>query len=89
MPLQVADLYAWWVLKWVREKVENWSIDLPFPWEKRKNIQSLAAYFGKRSFLFDISKFLEELARTSAELEYAKSLMPEEWQESSIIPRIF
>jgi hypothetical protein len=89
MPLQAADLYAWWILKWVREKVENWSVDLPFPWEKKKDIQSLTAYFGRRSFLFDISKFLEGLARTSDELEYTKSLMPEEWQASSIIPRIF
>lgn len=89
MPLQAADLYAWWVLKWMRDGVEDWATNLPFPWEIKKNIPRLAAYFGKRSFLYEISTNLEKLARTPEELKYARSLMPEEWQESSKIPSRF
>jgi hypothetical protein len=80
MPLQAADLYAWWVFKWQREGVVDWATNLPFPWPKSRNIPRLAAYFGRKSFLFDISKTLESLARTPDELEYAKSLMPEDWR---------
>lgn len=81
MPLQAADLYAWWVLKWQREGIQDWATDQPFPWSKKRNIQRLAVYFGRKSFLFDISKTLEGLARNSEELEYAKSLMPEDWRD--------
>lgn len=81
MPLQAADLYAWWVLKWARENVTRWAEELPFPWTKKKPIQSLSMTFGRKSFLHDISKYLETLAKTHEELDYARSLMPEEWRE--------
>lgn len=77
IPLQVADLYAWWVLKWERERVEGWANEFPFPWTKKKSIQSIAMSFGRNSFLYDISKALEGLARTPEELAYAKALMPD------------
>jgi hypothetical protein len=82
MPLQAADLYAWWVLKWQREGGKEWAIDMPFPWSKRRKIQSLSIYFGRLSFLYDISNTLQNLARNADELHYAKSLMPSEeaWQ---------
>jgi len=86
MPLQAADLYAWWASKWHREGVQDWATNLPFPWPKKRNIPRLAVYFGRKSFLFDISKTLEQLARTSSELEYAQSLMPEDWRESPAVP---
>ena len=89
MPLQAADLYAWWALKWQREGIEDWATRLPFPWAVKKNIPRLAAYFDRRSFLFDISKMLENCARTPAELKYGQSLMPNEWQESTVIPTRF
>ncbi len=85
MPLQAADLYAWWAFKWQREGVRDWATLLPFPWGAKKNIPRIAAYFGRRSFLFDISKTLEVRARNDSELEYAKSLMPSHWEESAII----
>jgi hypothetical protein len=31
MPLQAADLYAWWAFKWQREGIEGWAKNLPFP----------------------------------------------------------
>jgi hypothetical protein len=79
MPLQAADLYAWWVLKWVRDGVVGWEKEIPFPWEKKKSLKRLTALFGRKSALFDISKMLEWRARNREELEYAKSLMPPEW----------
>jgi hypothetical protein len=83
MPLQAADLYAWWAFKWQREGVKDWPTNLPFPWEKKKDIQRIAAYFDRRSFLFDISRMLEQLAKTPEELQYAQSIMPDEWEESN------
>jgi hypothetical protein len=80
MPLQAADLYAWWAFKWQREGIEGWAKNLPFPWEKKKDIQRIAAYFGRKSFLSDTSKMLEEQARTPEERQYAQSLMPGEWE---------
>jgi hypothetical protein len=88
MPLQAADLYAWWALKWQRDGVTDWATELPFPWPKNKNIPRLAVYFGRKSFLFDISKSLENLARNEEELKYAQSLMPEDFQEEKIIPSV-
>jgi hypothetical protein len=83
MPLQAADLYAWWALKWQREGIKDWAMELPFPWSKKRNIQRIAAYFGRLSFLSDISMMLQELARSPEELNYAKSLMPreEDWRD--------
>jgi Protein of unknown function (DUF3800) len=86
MPLQAADLFAWWVFKWQREGVRNWATDLPFPWPKYRNVQRISVYFGRNSFLYDISKMLENLARTPQELEYAKSLMPEGWDSEQFTP---
>jgi hypothetical protein len=86
MPLQAADLYAWWAFKWQREGIVDWATTQPFPWPKRRSIQRIAVYFGRHSFLYDISKMLEELARTPAELEYAKSLMPDDRHFSPLSP---
>jgi hypothetical protein len=86
MPLQAADLYAWWAFKWQREGVKNWATDLPFPWPKNRNIARMAVYFGAKSFLYDISKMLENLARNPQELEYAKSIMPEGWDKEPFTP---
>jgi hypothetical protein len=88
MPLQAADLLAWWAFKWQREGVANWAADLPFPWPKHRNIPRLAAYFGRKSFLFDIPLMLQHLARTEDELKYAKSIMPDDWEEVQIIPSV-
>lgn len=86
MPLQAADLYAWWVLKWQRENIADWAYKMPFPWEKKKNLKSLSAYFGRKSFLSDISNMLQNLARNDLELQYARSLMPPPWTTSLDAP---
>lgn len=86
MPLQAADLYAWWAFKWQREGVQNWVREQPFPWPKYRNIARLGVYFGRKSFLYDISKMLENLARNAEEREYAKSLMPEGFDREPFIP---
>ena len=86
MPLQAADLYAWWALKWQREGIADWATNQPFPWPKKRNIQRIAVYCGRYSFLYDISKMLEKLARTPAELQYAQSLMPEDSHFPPISP---
>jgi hypothetical protein len=79
MPLQAADLLAWWILKWEREEVRDWAENLPFPWPQKRAIGRIFTYFGRKSFLADISDSLAQQARTAAELSYAKSLMPHDW----------
>jgi len=88
MPLQAADLYAWWAFKWQREGVADWAKEQPFPWPKNRNIARIGIYFGRKSFLYDISisKTLENLARNQREVDYAKSIMPEDWDKESFIP---
>jgi Protein of unknown function (DUF3800) len=50
MPLQAADLYAWWILKWQREGVKDWGKEMPFPWSKKRKIQSLASTLADSAF---------------------------------------
>ena len=45
-PLQAADLYAWWILKWEREGLEDWVGHLPFPWGIKRDIRRLAMSFS-------------------------------------------
>jgi hypothetical protein len=76
LPLQAADLYAWWILKWEREGLIEAVKDLPFPWGMKKNIPRLAMRFRERDFLTEASNALAKFARTREDLEYARSLLP-------------
>ena len=76
MPLQAADLYAWWILKWEREGLIEAVRVLPFAWKAKKNIPRLAMRFSERDFLTETSKGLAKYARNQEELEYAMSLLP-------------
>jgi len=51
-PLQAADLYAWWVLKWQREGDAKTGVhDQRFDWEPKKNINRLhMAWLEKDEF---------------------------------------
>jgi hypothetical protein len=76
LPLQAADLYAWWILKWEREGIVEWGRTLPFPWGIKKNILRLTMSFRKRDFLIESSRTLAKFARTPDEFSYAMSLLP-------------
>jgi hypothetical protein len=76
MPLQAADLYAWWILKWERDGFIEAVRDLPFAWKIAKNIPRLAMRFRERDFLKETSIGLAEFARNKEELEYAMSILP-------------
>jgi hypothetical protein len=70
-PLQAAaDLYAWWILKWEREGLEDWVGHLPFPWGIKRDIRRLAMSFSVRDFLIEHSRGLIKYARNQEELEY-------------------
>jgi Protein of unknown function (DUF3800) len=75
LPLQAADLFAWWVLKWEREGIKNWGEDLPFPWEAKRNIRRLTMSFSERDFRTEYSAGLVKVARSEAELSYAQSIL--------------
>jgi hypothetical protein len=76
IPLQAADLYAWWILKWQRDGNDDWARDLPFPWVIKRDIPRLAMSFSKRDFLIEFSRGLAKYARSSEDIEYAKSILP-------------
>jgi hypothetical protein len=78
MPLQAADLFAWWALKWEREGRQDWARDLPFPWGMKRNIRRLAMRFRERSFRIEKAKALVKVARNVGELMYALSIFPDE-----------
>jgi hypothetical protein len=51
VPLQAADMWAWWVRKWCKENVSNWGKTLPFPWGMRRDIRRLHVDFYERDFI--------------------------------------
>lgn len=75
MPLQAADLFAWWILYWERMGQLDWPNDVPFPWSRKKSFPGLHMRFERQDFLVEISKGLARFARTSEELDYALSLL--------------
>ena len=74
MPLQAADLYAWWILKWEREGIKDWESDLPFPWGAKRDITRLCMRFRERDFIKEWAKGLKKYARNMPDLVYAESL---------------
>jgi hypothetical protein len=76
LPLQAADLYAWWILKWEREGLIEAIRDLPFPWGAQKVIPRLAMRFRERDFLIETSRALARNARNVPEFAYAMSILP-------------
>jgi hypothetical protein len=76
MPLQAADLYAWWVRKWEREKIIEWGETMPFAWSVKKNIPRLTMSFSERDFWTEYSRALAKISVNFEELKYAESIFP-------------
>jgi hypothetical protein len=74
LPLQAADLYAWWVRKWEREGI-NWRETMPFPWEKQKKINRLGMSIREADFRKGFARGLMILAENESELSYARTLL--------------
>jgi hypothetical protein len=68
-PLQAADLYAWWVRKWIADGVADWGEKLPFPWGMKRDIRRITAEFGERDFIIEFKKGLEPEARARWAIE--------------------
>jgi hypothetical protein len=41
LPLQAADLYAWWVREWNLGGIEHRRVEMAFPWERSRDIPAL------------------------------------------------
>jgi hypothetical protein len=67
MPLQAADLYAWWVRHWRINNIKDGVEKLKFPWPVSKDITRLDMEFGEKDFRIEIERGLrsEALARAS------------------------
>jgi hypothetical protein len=63
LPLQAADLYAWWIRKWYNDRVVDWDKTLPFPWGMKRNIRRIHCEFGEKDFLVEFEKALRPEAR--------------------------
>jgi hypothetical protein len=65
-PLQAADLYAWWVRKWVMEGAADWVLDPPFPWTKNRDMRRLHSDFREDDFRTEFERGVspEALARS-------------------------
>lgn len=81
--LQAADLLAWWILKWERERIPDWEEKLPFPWKIERDIPRLTMRFRERDFLIEKAKGLAKFARSEDDLRYALSLVPDDEEEES------
>jgi hypothetical protein len=68
MPLQAADLYAWWVHKWEREGIHDGIEDLRFSWSARKRFPRMHRRYGEEEIKEEIARVMgpEELARIAA-----------------------
>jgi hypothetical protein len=52
LPLQAADLYAWWVRKWASEKDPHAGVaNLDFPWKMKRNIPRIHFHPTKLNFM--------------------------------------
>jgi hypothetical protein len=64
LPLQAADLYAWWVRKWEAEQRVDWLRDLPFPWGMQRDLRRFHIWYGEKDFLVEFEKGLRPEARS-------------------------
>jgi hypothetical protein len=51
LPLQAADLYAYWVREWERQGIANAIEVLPFPWKIHARIPRMQIRYGKDHFI--------------------------------------
>lgn len=75
LPLQAADLYAWWVRKWYLEGDMDGVKDLKFPWGAKRNIPRVHMVFEEADFRSFLSRiftpkaiYVASLADPDAEL---------------------
>jgi hypothetical protein len=87
MPLQAADLYAWWVRHWRINSVKDGIEQLKFPWPVSRDITRLDMEFGEKDFRAEIEKGLRPDALARARLSVpatAAALREAEKHESGI-----
>jgi hypothetical protein len=59
MPLQAADLWAWWVRKWFKDGNENGVANLDFPWSVKRQFYRLHSTYDEALF----RSMMQELMR--------------------------
>ncbi|MCH7921879.1 MAG: DUF3800 domain-containing protein [Nitrospinae bacterium] len=62
LPLQAADLYAWWVRRWEIENDQDGVKDLKFPWAVKRDIPRLDMRFSEDDLRAELSKGLHDPA---------------------------
>jgi hypothetical protein len=60
LPLQAADLYAYWVREWELRGVDEAISSLPFPWEKHVDIPRMEIRFEKRDFVLEFQRWCND-----------------------------
>jgi len=80
LPLQAADLYAWWILKWKREgTLESGSLkELAFPWSAKRKINRFNFTYGEAELeagMKDIIEKADALAQLAPDEESARRVL--------------
>lgn len=60
LPLQSADLFAYWVRQWELQGIPDALATLPFPWEKQRDIPRMEIRFEKDDFLKEFQRWRDD-----------------------------
>jgi hypothetical protein len=63
LPLQAADLYAWWIRKWWEETGSIMDATLPFPWTLKRPIHRLHLTLDEEFFEQQLTHITANLAK--------------------------
>lgn len=63
LPLQAADLLAYWVREWERQGVQGQLENMKFPWDRHKTIPGLSFRFEEKDFIVEFNKIFDPEVR--------------------------
>jgi len=78
LPLQAADLYAWWCRKWWHERGKQLGATLNYKWQSKRDFIRLTAGFEKDDLRQELEKVRQKMNSTS--LAYTLSAKSSEGQ---------
>lgn len=61
LPLQAADLFAWWVRKWEKQGI-NWTDKFDFPWKTNSNFTGLHVGLPEEEFINGLAMRLYQMS---------------------------
>jgi len=59
LPLQAADLYAYWIRQWELDGIDDGVEKLKFPWKAERNLPRLKINFNEADFRIEFNKIFD------------------------------